>query len=550
MNKQIEIQENQTLWDISLQEYGSIDSVFIILDANPSLNMNSEVAPGQKIIIPIIDIISNKVVDFYNSLNYRPASGSFIFTPTIIAPPTPPSNSGVDATVHNSDNSLNTTVPNGGTLALIDSIITINGALLSNLPATNSLDVEVVNDNDEPIGEIIGGKLVVSDDWKRNSEWLPIVDPFTEDKFVGLLAVYPNGRNELTMRYSATGGYSVDWGDGTITTHGSNTNSTHSYDYSSINNSTLTSEGYKQVIVTVTPTITTNSFTGLLGYSYVNNVPVNWLDLVVQSPLVTRFYGYSQVIHPLLERFRVVGINPSADYQYLFFRAPKISVVEIDYSLATNLFVIFGYSGIRKIGDLNILCEKIPNFYYSTSLKEVGSYTYIGTTFNSNDNSSIEVIGDVNCPNATISKQSFKTSRNLRKVGFMNFPNVTDASEMFRQNYSLKSFNGNFDSVQNIRYMFEDCPSLRSVVFSNLSNVNSISALFSKCYSLAELRVPNIATTFDLTNCNLDSAALVQVFNDLGTTTATLTITGNIGVASLTATDLLIATNKGWTIVQ
>lgn len=548
--KTITVIENQNLWDISLQEYGDIEAVFYIVEANPLLKIDSEIASGQKINIPDITPLNKDVVNYYNSINYKPTSGSFIFTPTIIPPPTPPPNPGADAIVHNSDNSLNTTVPSGGTLNLTDSVITINGILLSNLPATNNLDVEVVNDNDDPIGEMIGGKLVVSDEWKRNSEWLPIVDPSTEDKFVGLLAVYPNGRNDLTMRYSAIGGYTVDWGDGTITTHGSNTNSTHSYDYSTINNSTLTSEGYKQVIVTVTPTITSNSFTGLLGYSYVNNVPINWLDLVVQSPFITRFYGYSQVIHPLLERFRVVGVNPSADYQYLFFRAPKISVVEIDYSLATNLFVLFGYSGIKKIGNLNVTCEKIPNFYYATALKEVGSYTCLGTQFNSNDNSPIEIIGDVNCPNATISKQSFKTSRNLRKIGFMNFPNVTDASEMFRQNYSLNSFNGNFDSVQNIRYMFEDCPSLRSVTFSDLSNVNSVSALFSKCYSLAELRVPNIATTFDLSNCNLDRAALVQVFNDLGTTTATLTITGNIGVASLTSTDLLIATNKGWTIVQ
>jgi len=44
---------------------------------------------------------------------------------------------------------------------------------------------------------------------------------------------------------------------------------------------------------------------------------------------------------------------------------------------------------------------------------------------------------------------------------------------------------------------------------------------------------------------------LVDLFNDLATvSTRTITITNNPGVADLTAADLLIATNKGWTVTQ
>jgi len=45
--------------------------------------------------------------------------------------------------------------------------------------------------------------------------------------------------------------------------------------------------------------------------------------------------------------------------------------------------------------------------------------------------------------------------------------------------------------------------------------------------------------------------AILEIFNNLasGVSGKTLTLTGNPGLASLTADDKLIATNKGWTLV-
>jgi hypothetical protein len=53
----------------------------------------------------------------------------------------------------------------------------------------------------------------------------------------------------------------------------------------------------------------------------------------------------------------------------------------------------------------------------------------------------------------------------------------------------------------------------------------------------------------DLTDCGLNRTALVALFNSLGTVTSkTIKITGCVGTADLSAEDLLIATNKGWTV--
>jgi hypothetical protein len=53
-------------------------------------------------------------------------------------------------------------------------------------------------------------------------------------------------------------------------------------------------------------------------------------------------------------------------------------------------------------------------------------------------------------------------------------------------------------------------------------------------------------------NCQLSRDAIVEIFNNLATVTPpqTITITGNWGVTALSAADLLIATSKGWTVIQ
>ena len=93
-------------------------------------------------------------------------------------------------------------------------------------------------------------------DWVRPSDWLPMPTGITSanQTFVGLHAVFSEGQNYCAFRFTTSAGqYQVDWGDGTVTLHNSNTNAEKEYNYASISNSTLTSRGYKQVMITVTP---------------------------------------------------------------------------------------------------------------------------------------------------------------------------------------------------------------------------------------------------------------------------------------------------------
>ena len=77
-----------------------------------------------------------------------------------------------------------------------------------------------------------------------------------------------------------------------------------------------------------------------------------------------------------------------------------------------------------------------------------------------------------------------------------------------------------------------------------------MSGTFNFCHSLENLRVPGVIITFSVIDCAMERAALVQVFNDLGTpgTTRTITVSRNPGSADLTAADILIATSKNWIV--
>lgn len=176
----------------------------------------------------------------------------------------------------------------------------------------------------------------------------------------------------------------------------------------------------------------------------------------------------------------------------------------------------------------------------------------------------------------------FSSCFSLKNVTGLNLPIATDMSGMFRDCYNLQYIDL-FDtsSATTVELMFYNCPSLLSIPefnFSSVNNVNGFSQTFRLCSSL--VTVPNLvltasttSTNFDLTfydcrslsSCKMDDIknsisflnsrlgrdAIVDIFNRLTTQTGkTITITGNWGITDLTAGDRLIATDKGWTIVE
>lgn len=68
----ITVGQGQTIYDIAIQEYGSIDGVDLLLKDNPSLDMATMLAPGSILHIKS-EPIDKAIVDHYKINDIRPA---------------------------------------------------------------------------------------------------------------------------------------------------------------------------------------------------------------------------------------------------------------------------------------------------------------------------------------------------------------------------------------------------------------------------------------------------------------------------------------------
>lgn len=73
--KYIVVQNNQSLWDVSVQEYGSYDAVKQLIIDNPTVcNFHDGLVPGTKLKINEELIINKTIVDFLASKGLKPCT--------------------------------------------------------------------------------------------------------------------------------------------------------------------------------------------------------------------------------------------------------------------------------------------------------------------------------------------------------------------------------------------------------------------------------------------------------------------------------------------
>ena len=359
-----------------------------------------------------------------------------------------------------------------------------------------------------------------TNEWQRPSDWLPMPTNITsaDQIFVALHAVFESSQNYCAFSFTTSGGqYQVDWGDGTVTLHNSNTIAQKNYDYASISNSTLCSRGYKQVIIKVTPVsgkLQSCNFQQRFVTTPAQNqvYATGFLDCILSMPNATSItFGGITIRHSYVERFDVKTIGSVTSMGNMFYNC---------YSL-----------------------QSVPLF---------------------------------NTQNVTSMGYMFLGCYSLQSVPLFNTQNVNNMGSMFYNCYSLQSVPlFNTQNVNNMGGMFYNCYSLQSVPLFNTQNVNNMGNMFQSCVSLNF--IPNFNTTsgtnftnfangcnsldrcttifrnsVGLQNCQLSKDALVEIFTNLidrtSTTSATIDITGNWGATALKSTDRLIATNKNYTI--
>lgn len=288
-------------------------------------------------------------------------------------------------------------------------------------------------------GRVIGNTNGDVTKWTRPSDWLdmPVLNN-GDEKIHLLVKVYEDNLNYLAFK--AYGDYEVDWGDGSpIETFASGADAQHEILWNNISSTTLTSGGYRQAIVTITP----QAGAQLTKYYWHSNT-VHTDDVYVStfndsiisvkmagqnfSDLYASFY-----YHKALEEFEFVGTNVVTNFASTFSYATNLKkVIQLHTSSGTNLSNMF--SGCRSL-------LEVPQL-------DATNATNINSMFSNCE--SIEYIPPLTFSSLTSLGSVFSGCRSLKNVPVTTFAGITSISQTFT-NTAFSTFE--FD-LPNITYLF------------------------------------------------------------------------------------------------
>ena len=373
--------------------------------------------------------------------------------------------------------------------------------------------------------------------WSRKSDWLtmPSVSS-SEEKVVILHAV----REESEfVAFTIAGAYTVDWGDGTVENFATGATAEHEYDYTNVQlDGTLTSGGYKQALIIITPQAGQNltnlnfqvkhSTSGLQAYSS------GFLDIILSGPNLTSLtVGGTTIGHRLLERAEFLNIGSVTTMQNMFYDCTSLQSVPLfDTSSVTNMSAMFY--------DCNSL-QSVP--LLDTSSVTNMSYMFLFCY-------SLQSVPLFDTSSVTNMQEMFRDCTSLQSVPLFDTSLVTNMYQMFLGCTSLQSV-PLFDtsSVTNMKDMFRDCTSLQSVPAFDVSSVSTSFGNFAvNAYSLSKVEMTGISEDISFANCKLSGTELDAIYTALPTVVGkTITVTGNYGTSTH---DPTIATDKGWIVTN
>ena len=189
--------------------------------------------------------------------------------------------------------------------------------------------------------------------WVRPADWVTLPTVLDGDQKIVMLVAVFNTTNFLA--FSATGDYTVDWGDGAApTNYSSGTTAQKSFAWSDYSPSTLTSQGFRQAVVTITPQSGQNLTALNLNIRHTTPTVTHTtgvLEVVMSAPYcAVMSFSTSNVTYRMLRRFEWVGSCPITNFTYMFYNCPSLSSVELDTSSGTNFTSMFqGCSSLSSV---------------------------------------------------------------------------------------------------------------------------------------------------------------------------------------------------------
>jgi hypothetical protein len=360
----------------------------------------------------------------------------------------------------------------------------------------------------------------------------PPVISSSEQKIALLVFVSNNSSNYLA--FTIAGNYTVDWGDGITENISSGFAAQHSYDYNTFDptNSTLTSDGFKQAWVIITPQGGANITSVNLQTRHSSMLSVNYYsqpihEIYLSAPNLTSLtigtISGSSTIYPRRCRYiNFINTGALTSFANLLYSMYSLLLVDVGVTAAvTTTSGMFAFCwcllDVRFSSNANLsgLLTTESMFYDCRSLSvaplfNTAAVTTMRTMFYSCY--SLESVPLYDTRSCTIMTQMFQVCYSLKTVPLFNTVRVTDVSSMFTNCHSLVSVPlFNTVAVTQMSSMFSNCYVLETVPLFNTITATTMASMFANCYALQNVPAFNAANVLSMDSMFSGCYSLINV---------------------------------------
>lgn len=350
----------------------------------------------------------------------------------------------------------------------------------------------------------------------RNPTWISIPEISLGDQiFIGVLGLTNDTYYDNKLALHAQGDYTVDWGDGTITNHLSDSIAEHAYDYDSLD-VTLTSDNLKQVLVKLTPQVGHNlTFLSLCKLPADRGANANhnhdWYEVYVNAPYATRISISRDVEDPndglykgTLSASKLVrawiGECALTTTKNMFVTCADLVEVNLfDTSNVLDASYMFGWCGS---------IESIPAYNFSSCTNL--SYTFVSCT------NLVNMGQIITSPALTTMSRTFTFTYTLSTVPLFDTSGVTTMHSVFYQSGIKELPAYNTSSVLDFTFACNETIKLKTFPSWSFTSATTLANAFSGACEIREipnLNLPactNLSNTFAAVNASTESGSSIM----------------------------------------
>ena len=350
--------------------------------------------------------------------------------------------------------------------------------------------------------------------WIRNPAWpaLPSITA-SDEKVVGLYAVFPNTTFiALTVNTSA-GTYTVNWGDGTTSNHTGGVQANYTYDY---NDADLAGTDAPVTFTDAGDTVDRNN------HGYPNGYPISFFSITTTTGITAGQIYY--VVNAATNTFQLAATPGGA---VLPLTNDGTGVI-LPYKIATITITPTTVGATLTSLSFDVRNSSTSNNYVNSWLDMAlaGSFTGVASPFYFTGGlltllEQVRILRHRMTSLASLFRQCYKL-QNVVEITAAAGINVTATNNMFQDCTSLQTVPlFNTAAVTTMSSMFNGCRSLKTIPLFSTSSVNNMSFMFSSCSSLQTVPLFNTAavTTMSSMFSGCTSLQTVPLFNTAAVTT-------------------------------